>query len=195
MKLSKPTIYSVDGISGSGKSSGADVIARLMHGIVLDGDTHLFQFIEDRHGLPRGRGLEYFLKYYVNDVDEYVGLLQDSKPQVEERNYDEIKRLSKLRVPPGVIVYDYATSSTMYPWIGEPDAVKIHFTRPQDARRRSIIDREGGNIPAHIPIVLEEGQSRLILPGDADYTYENTHPTLEDHEEAVRRKFCLDREI
>ena len=196
-------LIGVDGTSGAGKSTAAEQIARKLNTCLLDkqrnpnqklkewilgGDKYLFKFIEEMPKIMESifdqascgmAGLDYFLKHCFQSVDQYVELLQRAKPYIEQRVHAEIMDLVNSKTPPKAIVYDYATSSTMYPWVGDDTVERILVTAPKQTKINRVMNRN--NLSSdHIPKILIEGQERLIKPNKANLVLHNDFATIED---------------
>jgi len=195
VKLSHPIIFAVDGISGSGKSTASKVIAEYFDAKLLCGDGHLLDFIEQNSSLMKSifghpvgdlTGLQYFDKYVFQSVEQYVELHKRAHSYVEEKVYNEIRR--HLNRP---VVFDFVTSSTMYPWVGEPVTEKVIVTAEPQKRRKAILERDkAAGLLGTDPIVFEQGQRQLIKPEQANFEIINNHDTIELFGEKVREDVC-----
>jgi len=188
MKLNKPNIYVVEGLSGGGKTTVADLIARAVNGKKFNGDVYLFEYIKNNpkimknifgHGVDGLSGFEYFIKYCLRSIDQYVELLKNANPYIEENIYNKVQSDKKLHKQKQLI-FDYATSSTMFPWNGEP-AIKILVEAPELKRSQALISREhkSGLKQGSIE-VLFQGQQLLINPKQADIVLPNEFISIED---------------
>ena len=190
MKLQYPKIIVVDGISGSGKSTAAKVIAAQLNGKLIHGDLLLFKYIKEKYSIGDMSGVEYFLKHFFYEPEQYSELQTQALPYMEENIYYEIQRLRKLRIKPKAIVVDAAASSTIYPWQSEEETKKILVEMPDEEKRRRIIIAREPNVTEQVAIILKDTQLKLIQPQKANILVRNIDDTKELFEERVRREVC-----
>lgn len=184
-------LITFDGISGSGKSEAAKYAAEHLNVLLLRGDPFLFEFIKDNPRLMKNifnrsvaglSGFDYFVQHCFQSPEQYIELLANANPHIEERVHDKIVRLSKFRTPPQAVVYDYATSTSQQ-IVKKEDTVLV--TADSDKRRKALKNREGFTSD-FIPLILEQGQSQLIRPERAGFELQNGHRKIEELHESVR---------
>ena len=183
VKLGKTKIFALEGVSGSGKSTVADVIEKRLGAVHVNPmNKYLFKYVEEHY--PTSDGRAYFKKNFFQERGQYLDLQKRAVPFINDHIYDDIQALLKQSTPPPAIVVDNAVSSIMYPWSGEPDTEKIFVARPDEARKKSFLVREPG-ISLNLVDFIREAQMKLMRPLNANLVLLNDYNTVAEFQKVA----------
>lgn len=167
-----------------GKSTAAEVIVENMGGVHINKKNYcLFDYIAanyNTHGEPK----KYFLQNFLKSPEIFLDLLNDARPYIENRIYNEIQKNCETNPPPALVV-DFVGVSGLYPWIGEPKTTKILITTPETKRKKLLLERE--------PLMTEQacenlfkGQMKQINPDNANLILVNDYTTKQGFKQHVK---------
>ena len=184
----KNIVIAIEGLVASGKSTAGNIMAKQLGGFHFNGDTYMFDFVEKNpqifepiFGVSRAEeesGRSYCLKN-LKTKEQAKAWFEATREHMDKLAREMIEETHEASCK--VAIFDYVTSSNMYPWVGNPDTIKILIKADKRKKAEAFVNRvlkdkkhrrnhfkdihpvKGQEHIAHAHSQLEEGLVEMVI--------------------------------